>query len=55
MKRTLIKCGWLVSLDDAIGDFHGGELLYAGDRIEAVGKTLNATAIKSVKPNNRPQ
>ena len=44
MKRTLIKCGWLVSLDDAIGDFHGGELLYAGDRIEAVGKTLDATA-----------
>jgi 5-methylthioadenosine/S-adenosylhomocysteine deaminase len=44
MKRTLIKCGWLVSLDDAIGDFHGAELLYAGDRIEAVGKKLDATA-----------
>ena len=44
MKRTLIKCGWLVSLDDAIGDFHGAELLFAGDRIEAVGKSLNATA-----------
>jgi 5-methylthioadenosine/S-adenosylhomocysteine deaminase len=44
MKRTLIQCGWLVTLDDAIGDFHGAELLLAGDRIEAVGKSLNATA-----------
>jgi len=44
MKRTLIQCGWLVTLDDAIGDFHGAELLFTGDRIEAVGKRLNATA-----------
>ena len=44
MKRTLIKCGWLVTLDDAIGDFHGGELLYIGDRIKAVGKRLDASA-----------
>jgi 5-methylthioadenosine/S-adenosylhomocysteine deaminase len=44
MKRTLIKCGWLVTLDDAIGDFHGGELLYIGDRITAVGKQLDASA-----------
>ena len=26
MKRTLIHCGWLVTLDDALGDFHGAEL-----------------------------
>ncbi|MBV9238199.1 MAG: amidohydrolase family protein, partial [Xanthobacteraceae bacterium] len=44
MKRTLVQCGWLVTLDDAIGDFHGAELLFTGDRIEAVGKSLNATA-----------
>jgi 5-methylthioadenosine/S-adenosylhomocysteine deaminase len=44
MKRTLIQCGWLVTLDDAIGDFHGGELLMTGDRITAVGKRLDATA-----------
>jgi 5-methylthioadenosine/S-adenosylhomocysteine deaminase len=44
MQRTLIKCGWLVTLDDAIGDFNGGELLYTGSRITAVGKSLNATA-----------
>jgi 5-methylthioadenosine/S-adenosylhomocysteine deaminase len=44
MKRTLIQCGWLVTLDDEIGDFHGGELLMTGDRITAVGKRLGATA-----------
>lgn len=44
MKRVLIRCGWLVTLDPAIGDFKGGELLLAGNRIEAVGRELNATA-----------
>jgi 5-methylthioadenosine/S-adenosylhomocysteine deaminase len=44
MKRTLIKCGWLVTLDDAIGDFHGAELLIEDSRIAAVGKSLNAAA-----------
>src|SRR5262245_41296086 len=43
MKRTLIKCGWLVTLDDAIGDFHGAELLIEDDRIAAAGKSLDAT------------
>jgi hypothetical protein len=27
MKRTLIKCGWLVTLDPAIGKIKGGEIL----------------------------
>ena len=44
MKRVLIKCGWLVTLDPAIGDFKGGELLYSGNEIEAVGRNLAATA-----------
>jgi cytosine/adenosine deaminase-related metal-dependent hydrolase len=44
MKRVLIKAGWLVTLDDAIGDMQGGEILYRGDRIEAAGRNLNATA-----------
>jgi cytosine/adenosine deaminase-related metal-dependent hydrolase len=44
MKRTLIKCGWLVTLDPGIGDFKGGELLYRGDTIEAAGRNLGATA-----------
>ena len=44
MKRVLVKCGWLVTLDDAIGDHRNGELLYQGDTIIAAGKSLNATA-----------
>ena len=44
MKRVLVKCGWLVTLDPQIGEMKGGELLYRGDAIEAVGRNLNATA-----------
>ena len=44
MKKTLIKCGWLVSVDPKIGDMKDAELLYADDRIEAVGHNLGATA-----------
>jgi cytosine/adenosine deaminase-related metal-dependent hydrolase len=53
MKRTLIKCGWLVTLDDAIGDFEGGELLYSGNRIEAVGKSLSATADETIDATDK--
>jgi cytosine/adenosine deaminase-related metal-dependent hydrolase len=44
MKRVLIRCGWLVTLDRDIGDFKGGEILLTGNRIDAVGRSLNATA-----------
>jgi 5-methylthioadenosine/S-adenosylhomocysteine deaminase len=44
MKRVLIKCGWLVTLDPAIGELKDGELLYRGNRIEAAGRNLDATA-----------
>jgi 5-methylthioadenosine/S-adenosylhomocysteine deaminase len=44
MKRVLIRCGWLVTLDPSLGEFQGGELLFQGDRIEAVGRNLNAAA-----------
>lgn len=44
MKRTLLRCGWIVSVDDAVGDFTGGDILIAGDRIAAVGRDLAAEA-----------
>jgi cytosine/adenosine deaminase-related metal-dependent hydrolase len=53
MKRTLIKCGWLVTLDDAIGDHEGGELLFSGSTIEAVGKNLNATADETIDATDK--
>lgn len=44
MTRTLIKCGWIVSMDPAIGDLIGGEILIENDRIVAVGRNLGAEA-----------
>lgn len=40
MKRTLIRCGWIVSLDDSIGDVAGADILIEDDRILAVGRDL---------------
>jgi cytosine/adenosine deaminase-related metal-dependent hydrolase len=53
MKRVLIKCGWLVTLDPKLGDFKNAELLYAGDRIEAVGRNLNATADETIDASDK--
>ena len=53
MKRVLIKCGWLVTLDPAIGDFKGGELLYSDGEIEAVGRSLNATADEMIDARDK--
>jgi 5-methylthioadenosine/S-adenosylhomocysteine deaminase len=44
MSRTLIKAGWLVSMDDDVGDQKDTELLIEDDRIAAVGRNLGATA-----------
>lgn len=44
MTRTLIKCGWLVSVDPSIGVLTDAELLIEDDRIKAIGKPLNAQA-----------
>jgi 5-methylthioadenosine/S-adenosylhomocysteine deaminase len=40
-KRTLLRCGWLVTMDDALGDLRDAEILVAGDAIEAVGQRLD--------------
>ena len=53
MKRVLIKCGWLVTLDPKIGDFRGGEVLFAGNRIEAVGRNLNAAADETIDATDK--
>jgi len=42
--RTLIRCGWLVSMDEGIGSLRDAELLVEDDRIAAVGRNLAATA-----------
>ena len=53
MKRVLIKCGWLVTLDPNVGDFKGGELLLNGNRIEAVGRNLEAAADETIEATNK--
>jgi len=52
-KRTLVKCGWLVTLDDRIGDHQDGELLFAGNKIEAAGKNLNAQADEIIDASDK--
>src|SRR5262245_14298891 len=53
MKRVLIKCGWLVTLDPAIGDFKGGELLYGDGEILAVGRSLAAAADETIDATDK--
>jgi 5-methylthioadenosine/S-adenosylhomocysteine deaminase len=36
-RPLIIRNGWIVSVDDAIGEIEGGDILVRGDRIEAVG------------------
>ncbi|QCK85674.1 hypothetical protein E8L99_07795 [Phreatobacter aquaticus] len=40
-KRTLIRCGHLVTMDGAIGTRRNWELLYVGDRIEAIAERVD--------------
>lgn len=42
MDRTLIKGGWVLSMDPKIGDLEGGQVLIEGDRIAAVGTDIDA-------------
>ena len=53
MKRVLVKCGWLVTLDPKIGEMKGGELLYNGNTIEAAGKNLGATADEVIDASDK--
>ena len=40
-KRRLIRCGWLVTMDDGLGTLKGADILVAGDAVEAVGQRLD--------------
>lgn len=48
MKRTLIKCGWIVTMDEQLGDLTGAELLFEDDKIVAVGRNLGAAADETI-------
>ena len=53
MKRVLIKCGWLVTLDPGIGEIKGGELLYRGNTVEAAGRNLGASADEVIDASDK--
>jgi len=42
MARTLIKGGWVLSMDSSIGDIRGGDVLIDDEEIVAVGRGLEA-------------
>src|SRR5258706_6398497 len=43
MSSTLIQNATVVSMDPAIGDLDGGDILIDGEKIVAVGRNINAT------------
>jgi 5-methylthioadenosine/S-adenosylhomocysteine deaminase len=40
--KTLIRCGWIVTMDEKLGSLREAEILVEDDRIAAVGKNLGA-------------
>jgi len=42
MARTVIKGGWVVSMDPRLGGIRDGEVLIEGDRIVEVGANVNS-------------
>ena len=52
MARTLIKGGWVVSMDDKIGDIRGGDVLIEDDRIVAVDRDIDAGDAEVIDASN---
>ncbi|MBT9473891.1 MAG: amidohydrolase family protein [Pseudomonadota bacterium] len=52
MKRTLIRGGYIVSVDAAVGDFPVGDLLVVGDRIAEIAPHIGAAADEVIDARN---
>ena len=52
MTRILIKGGWVVSMDDKIGDFRGGDVLIEDDKIVAVDRKIDVGAAEVIDASN---
>lgn len=52
-QRVLLKGGTVLSLDNAVGDFDGGDVLIAGDRIIEVGQSITAPGAIVVDARDR--
>ncbi|MEP4377787.1 MAG: amidohydrolase family protein [Alphaproteobacteria bacterium] len=52
MARTLIKGGWVVSMDDAIGDIRGGDVLIEDDKIVEVDRSIDGGDAQVIDASN---
>lgn len=48
MPRTLIRAGWIATLDPQLGNLRDAEIIVSGGRIDAIGKDLNATVDETI-------
>ena len=54
MQRTLVKCGWLVTLDPSDRrDSRAASCFIAATRIEAAGRNLNASADETIDATDK--
>mgnify|MGYP001409118703 CR=1 FL=1 len=52
-RRTLIRGGHVMSMDPAVGDFVGGDVLLEGDRIVEVGQSIDAPDAEVIDAEGR--
>lgn len=52
-RRTLIRGGHVMSMDPAVGDFAGGDVLLEGDRIVEVGQSIDAPDAEVIDAEGR--
>jgi len=52
MARTLIKNATVISVDPAIGEIHGGDILVDGKKILEVGRNISADSAKVLDASN---
>ena len=48
VKRLLIDCGWIVSVDPAIGDLKDAKILIVEDKIVEIGVNIEVEADESI-------
>lgn len=53
MGRVLIRGGYVITMDDALGDLPVGDILVEGDRIAAVGEGLSADGADVIEATDR--
>ena len=50
MARTVIKGGYILSMDKKVGDLPKGDIFIEGDKIIKIGRTVRASDAKILMP-----